>query len=221
MGKIVLICSGGMDSVTLLHKAVKERGAENVEVLTFNYNSKHNKCEIPMATANCEKLGVKQTIIDMGFINDNFESALLSSGDDIPEGHYADESMKQTVVPFRNGIMLSIAAGFAESKGANKVTLGNHFGDHAIYPDCRGDFVKTMSEAMRLGTYNGVTIEAPFTDITKTDIAAIGDKLGVDFSLTWTCYKGKEIHCGVCGSCTERKEAFADSGVKDVTVYEQ
>ena len=150
-----------------------------------------------------------------------FKSDLLRSGCDIPEGHYAEESMKKTVVPFRNGIMLSIAAGFAESIGADAVTIAAHSGDHAIYPDCREPFMRAIGEAMEQGTYAGIKLLRPFIDMDKAAIARRGAELGVDFAETWSCYKGGEIHCGVCGTCVERREAFLLAGLQDPTVYEQ
>ena len=129
--------------------------------------------------------------------------------------------MKSTVVPFRNGIMLAIAAGIAESNGLKHVMMANHGGDHAIYPDCRPEFVSAMSEAVSAGTYENLTILAPYTDITKTDIAMRGKKLGIDYGKTWSCYKGGEHHCGKCGTCVERKEALRDAGIEDTTIYEE
>ncbi|MDE7413864.1 MAG: 7-cyano-7-deazaguanine synthase QueC [Muribaculaceae bacterium] len=213
----VIVLSGGMDSVTLLHQQ-KERIALAV---TFDYGSNHNAREIACAARQCELLGVEHIVIPLEFMSRYFESSLLSGADAIPEGHYADENMKSTVVPFRNGIMLSVACGLAESRGLMHVMLANHGGDHAIYPDCRRGFVDAMSLAMSEGTYDGVTIIAPFTDLKKGDIAAIGAKLGVDYSLTYSCYKGGEHHCGVCGTCVERKEAFQEAGVPDPTCYEK
>ena len=129
--------------------------------------------------------------------------------------------MKSTVVPFRNGIMLAIACGLAESRGLNRVLIANHYGDHAIYPDCRESFVEAMGEAMKRGTYAGVEIVAPYTSITKSDIARIGSEKGVDFALTYSCYKGGAKHCGKCGTCVERKEAMRDAGITDPTDYEE
>ena len=139
----------------------------------------------------------------------------------MPEGHYEAENMKSTVVPFRNGIMLSVACGLAESRKLSKVLIANHHGDHAIYPDCRAGFVHSMSEAMRNGTYIGVQIDAPYTGISKADIARIGKRLGIDYSTTYSCYKGGEKHCGKCGTCVERKEALRDAEIKDTTEYEK
>ena len=206
----VIVLSGGMDSTTLLHER-KERIALAV---TFDYGSKHNAREIECARKNCEMLGIEHIVIPLEFMGKYFKSSLLIGGEEIPEGHYADDNMKSTVVPFRNGIMLSIAAGLAESRGLKKVMLANHGGDHAIYPDCRRGFVDAMSEAIRQGTYDGIVIDAPYTDITKSDIARIGKKIGVDYNLTYSCYKGGEKHCGKCGTCVERMEALRDAGIE-------
>lgn len=212
----IIILSGGMDSVTLLHYR-KDRIALAV---SFDYGSNHNVREIEFARKQCEILGIEHLVIPLEFMGRYFKSSLLEGADKIPEGHYADKNMKSTVVPFRNGIMLSIACGLAESRGLLHVMMANHGGDHAIYPDCRPEFVKSMSEAMRNGTYDGIDIEAAFTDITKGDIAKIGARLGVDYSLTYSCYKGREKHCGKCGTCVERREAFIKAGIEDPTVYE-
>ncbi len=205
----VIVLSGGMDSTTLLH----ERKDQIALAVTFDYGSKHNAREIECARKNCEMLGIEHIVIPLEFMGKYFKSSLLIGGEEIPEGHYADENMKSTVVPFRNGIMLSIAAGLAESRGLKKVMLANHGGDHAIYPDCRPGFVDAMSEAIKQGTYDGITIDAPYTNITKSDIARIGKRIGVDYNLTYSCYKGGEKHCGKCGTCVERMEALRDAGI--------
>ena len=217
MGKdSIIILSGGMDSVTLLHYR-KERIALAV---SFDYGSNHNAREIECARKQCEILGIEHLVISLEFMGKYFKSSLLEGADKIPEGHYADDNMKSTVVPFRNGIMLSIACGLAESRCLLHVMMANHGGDHAIYPDCRPEFVESMSDAMRSGTYDGVDILAEFTNITKSDIARLGKTLGVDYSMTYSCYKGGEKHCGKCGTCVERKEAMAEAGIEDPTVYE-
>lgn len=213
----VIVLSGGMDSVTLLHQE-KERIALAV---SFDYGSNHNAREIECARKQCEMLDIEHLVIPLDFMGQYFRSSLLSGADAIPEGHYADENMKSTVVPFRNGIMLSVACGLAESRDLRHVMIANHGGDHAIYPDCRGGFINAMSRAMKEGTYEGIDIIAPFTDITKGDIARIGKELGVDYSLTYSCYKGGEKHCGVCGTCVERREAMAEAGIEDPTEYEE
>lgn len=213
----VLILSGGMDSVTLLHFK-KDRIALAV---SFDYGSNHNKREIECAAWQCSQLGIEHMIIPLDFMGRYFKSSLLEGADAIPEGHYAEENMKSTVVPFRNGIMLSVACGLAESRGLKHVMMANHGGDHTIYPDCRPDFVRAMSEAMKYGTFDGITIEAAFTDITKGDIARLGKNLGVDYAHTYSCYKGGEKHCGKCGTCVERIEAMAFAGIDDPTQYEE
>lgn len=212
----VIVLSGGMDSVTLLHQE-KERIALAV---SFDYGSNHNAREIECAARQCGLLGIEHLVIPLEFMGRYFRSSLLSGADAIPEGHYADENMKSTVVPFRNGIMLSVACGLAESRDLHHVMIANHGGDHAIYPDCRSGFIDAMSRAMEEGTYEGVDIIAPFTNITKGEIAAIGKKLGVDYGLTYSCYKGGAKHCGVCGTCVERREAMAEAGIDDPTEYE-
>lgn len=209
---MIIIYSGGMDSTALLYEYRQHIRA----AVTFNYGSKHNANEIECAKFHCNKLGIKHILIDLPFINKHFESSLLKSGADIPDGHYQDDTMRSTVVPFRNGIMLSIAAGIAESIGAGSILIANHAGDHAIYPDCRGTFIEHMSEAIKDGTYGGVKLLAPYTNLTKRDIAI---RSPIDLSdHTWSCYKGGEVHCGVCGTCVERKEALY--GLNDKTIYE-
>lgn len=213
----VLIVSGGMDSITMLYE-YKERIALGI---SFDYGSNHNAREIPFAAMHCERLGIKHIVINLGFMHQYFKSSLLEGAEAIPEGNYDEENMKSTVVPFRNGIMLSIAAGVAESNGLKYVMMANHGGDHTIYPDCRPEFVSAMSEATRLGTYPGIEVLAPYTDITKSDIARHGKALGIDYAETWSCYKGGEHHCGKCGTCRERIEALADAGIEDHTVYDE
>lgn len=205
-----------MDSVTLLYD-FKDRIALGI---SFDYGSNHNAKEIPFARWHCEQLGIEHITIDLAFMPQYFKSSLLEGSDAIPEGHYADENMKSTVVPFRNGIMLSIAAGIAESRGLKYVMMANHGGDHTIYPDCRAEFVEAMSEATKAGTFPGIEILAPYTNITKADIARKGKELGIDYSKTWSCYKGEDVHCGKCGTCVERKEALRDAGIEDTTIYE-
>lgn len=214
---LVVLVSGGMDSVVVLHHAAAEQ--EVIAGLSFDYGSKHNHREIPFAKHHCESLGIPHQTIRLDFMEQVFRSALLRSGGAVPEGHYEEESMKQTVVPFRNGILLAIAAGFAESQGAKGVVIAAHAGDHAIYPDCREPFMEAMGSAMSLGTYAEVRLLRPFITLRKEDIAARGAALGVDFSKTWSCYKGGETHCGKCGTCVERKEAFHLAGLPDPTVY--
>ena len=173
-----------------------------------------------MAALHCKRLGIEHLVIPLAFMSKYFTSSLLEGADAIPEGHYADENMKSTVVPFRNGIMLSIAAGIAESRGLKNVLIANHGGDHSIYPDCRPEFINAMDAATKAGTYIDVSVKAPYTNITKTDIARHGKALGIDYRETWSCYKGGEVHCGKCGTCVERKEALEGAGIEDKTIYE-
>ena len=204
-----------MDSITLLH----ERHEEIALGISFDYGSNHNSREIPFARMHCQRLGIKHIVIPLDFMSVYFRSSLLDGADAIPEGHYEDANMKSTVVPFRNGIMLSIACGIAESNGLSRVFIANHGGDHAIYPDCRSEFIKAMDAAMSAGTYAHINIEAPYTEITKTDIALIGKAIGLDYTETWSCYKGGNVHCGKCGTCVERQEALRNAGIEDKTVY--
>ena len=206
-----------MDSVTLLYDY---RDVVALAV-TFDYGSNHNAREIACARIHCRRLGIEHIVIPLAFVAKYFKSSLLSGADAIPEGNYDDANLKSTVVPFRNAVMLAGACGIAESRDLRRVMLANHFGDHAIYPDCRRDFVDAMSEAMRCGTYCGVTVFAPYTDITKADIARRGALLGIDYAETYSCYKGGEHHCGRCGTCRERREALAEAGIDDPTVYDE
>ncbi|MCI6181794.1 MAG: 7-cyano-7-deazaguanine synthase QueC [Prevotella sp.] len=212
----VIIVSGGMDSTTLLY----DRRDEIALAISFDYGSNHNAREIAYAKMHCKRLGIEHITIPLDFMHKYFRSSLLEGADAIPEGHYADENMKSTVVPFRNGIMLAVAAGVAESRNLTKLLIANHGGDHTIYPDCRPEFISAMDSATNAGTYVGVRVVAPYTNITKGDIARIGKKLGIDYAETWSCYKGGEKHCGKCGTCVERKEALAYAGIEDTTEYE-
>lgn len=216
--KTILLLSGGMDSTVALWHTLAQ-GHEVVACLGIDYSSKHNAKELPMARWQAEKAGVPFQIADLTFMNNLFQSDLLKSGGEIPEGHYEEENMKSTVVPFRNGILLSVAAGFAESVGAEGLVIAAHSGDHTIYPDCREDFLAPMSQAISAGTYADVQVLRPFVNVRKEDIATIGHELGVDFTHTWSCYKGLDLHCGKCGTCVERKEAFEIAKLIDPTVY--
>ncbi len=216
--KVVVLCSGGMDSVTALHWARAQHTV--VAALSFDYGAKHNPRELPFAAEHADRLGIRHEIVKLDFVNRLFSSDLLTSGGDIPEGHYEAANMKQTVVPFRNAVMLSIATGFAESAGAEGLVIAAHGGDHAIYPDCREAFMRAMGDAMRLGTYAGIALLRPFIAYSKSRIVSEGAKLGVNFARTWSCYKGTAIHCGKCGTCVERREAFIEAGVPDPTAYE-
>ena len=216
-GKVVVLLSGGMDSVCALYEA---RTRHTVAAcLSFDYGSKHNARELPMAAHHAAQLGIEHVVIPLPFMARHFVSSLLQGGTEIPRGHYEEASMKQTVVPFRNGILLAIAAGFAESRESNGLVIAAHSGDHAIYPDCRESFLAAMAKTLELGTYAGITLLRPFVHMDKAAIARRGQELGVDFSKTWSCYAGGEIHCGECGTCVERREAFELAGVPDPTTY--
>jgi 7-cyano-7-deazaguanine synthase len=216
--RVVVLCSGGMDSTAALYHA-RAAGHEVALVLGFHYGSRHNDRELPFAAYHARQLGLRHEVVRLDFVARLFESSLLVTGGPVPDGHYEEQSMKQTVVPFRNGIMLAIAAGVAESAGATAVVIAAHSGDHAIYPDCREPFMQAMAEAVRLGSYAGIRLLRPFIDLDKARIATRGAELGVDFAQTWSCYKGGEIHCGSCGTCVERREAFIVAGLPDPTTY--
>ena len=211
----LLVYSGGIDSTSMLY----EYADKIALAVNFHYGSNHNDRERRCARENCTRLGIELIEIDLNFMAKYFESSLLSGADAIPSGDYDDNNMRSTVVPFRNGIMLSIAAGLAESRGLKSVMLANHAGDHAIYPDCRPGFVDAMSLAISEGTYEHINIFAPYTNLTKAEIIARGAAAGVDFNLTYSCYCGGENHCGECGTCRERRQSFIDAGVTDPTIY--
>ncbi|MDE6535896.1 MAG: 7-cyano-7-deazaguanine synthase QueC [Muribaculaceae bacterium] len=211
----LIVLSGGMDSVTLLYD-YKDTIALAVN---FIYGSNHNMRELACARRHCETLGIELLEIHLDFMGEYFHSSLLEGGDAIPEGNYEDENMRSTVVPFRNGIMLATAAGLAESRGLRAVMLANHSGDHSIYPDCRPEFIDAMAHAIAAGTYEAIELRAPYTNMTKAQIAMRGRDLGIDYSTTYSCYKGGEHHCGVCGTCRERRESLAEAGIIDTTIY--
>lgn len=213
----VLILSGGMDSAVLLAHELS-RGTR-IAALSFDYGSKHNARELPMASGMCLRLGVPHKVVALPFINELFTSSLLQSGEAVPDGAYDSANMKSTVVPFRNGILMAIAVGYAESIGASRVLIGSHSGDHHIYPDCRPEFNAALDEATRLGTDGAVRLDFPFAAMDKRRIGDLGRGLGVDFAQTWTCYKGGELHCGTCGACDERKYALRRDQGLDPTAY--
>lgn len=215
--KTLVLLSGGMDSVVALHFAAKKQ--EVIAAAGFHYGSKHNDCELACAKFQADSLHIPFYQIALPVIAEEFTSDLLEKGGSIPDGHYEEASMQQTVVPFRNGILLSIAAGLAESKGAEAILIAAHSGDHAIYPDCREDFLRPMAAAIRAGTYAQIELLRPFVAMSKTEIARIGHDLGVDFANTWSCYKGGKLHCGTCGTCVERREAFFLAQIPDPTNY--
>lgn len=216
--KIVAVVSGGMDSVTMLHD-LNAQGNE-LEVISFNYGQRHVK-ELEVAAKNAAKLGLRHTIVEMDFMRGLLSNSALTAGGDVPEGHYAQDNMKATVVPNRNMIMASIAIGYAVNLGFDAVALGVHSGDHAIYPDCRPEFVSALRTASLIANYEPIDIVAPYLKMDKTSIIARGLEIPtMDYSETWTCYKGLQRACGLCGSCQERLEGFANNGIADPIEYD-
>jgi 7-cyano-7-deazaguanine synthase len=223
--KTLVLLSGGMDSTTALalaiHKTENEVGLHrtNVSTVSFNYGQRHAK-EL-MAAANVARYyNVENEVLDLRGAMKAFEGSALTGGGDVPEGHYADETMKKTVVPNRNMIMLSLAAGLAVSRGIEQIVYAAHAGDHAIYPDCRPEFAAIVGAAIQIGNYNAPRLRTPFIAMAKDRIAVVGAQLKVPYHLTWSCYNGREAHCGTCGTCVERIEAFALAGLDDPTSYE-
>lgn len=215
--KTILILSGGLDSTCLLYE-LKKMGDEII-CLNFQYGSKHNARELSAARHTVDEINIPLKVLNLQFITHLFKSALLFNGEDVPEGHYAAENMKKTVVPFRNAIMLSIAGGYAASIGANRIAAGIHAGDHTIYPDCRVEFFDSFKDLLRVGLWEKVDFYAPYLWLNKGDIARRGYDAGAPVYLTYSCYKGGLIHCGKCGACAERKEALGTLNRKDETVY--
>lgn len=213
----VVILSGGLDSTTLLYD-VLSRGEEALAV-TFNYGQRHDK-EIMCARETCSRLSVPHRIVEIGAFGTLVSSALTRQEIDVPEGSYADDTMKVTVVPNRNMVMLSMAGAYAIEVGAGRIYYGAHSGDHTIYPDCRPPFVDAMKAALALCDWHPLILEVPYLFGNKTTILRRGIELGVDYSLTWTCYKGGDKACGRCGSCVERLEAFQELGIRDPLEYE-
>lgn len=217
--KIVVICSGGMDSVTLLYHLASID--HEVVALSVNYGQKHLR-ELEFAKMHADKLGVDFQLADLTGITHLLQgSALTDSSIAVPDGHYEDETMKATVVPNRNMIMLSVAIGYAISIKADAVAYGAHAGDHAVYPDCRPQFADAMEEVAALADWREIKLLRPFVLMTKTRIALEAAKLGVDLATTWSCYRGGKTHCGTCGTCVERKEAIELAGLIDPTVYSE
>ncbi|MAD53972.1 MULTISPECIES: 7-cyano-7-deazaguanine synthase QueC [unclassified Idiomarina] len=215
--KVVVIYSGGMDSFTVLNKAL-EQGHE-VSALSFNYGQRHVR-ELDVAAKVCDELSIPHKVVDITAINTLLAGSSLTDDIEIPEGHYEESSMKSTVVPNRNMILLSLAIGYAVSEGASAVYYGAHSGDHAIYPDCRPEFVRQMNVVSQLANYEPIEVVAPYLDVDKNAILADGLRMALDYSNTWTCYNGRDKACGKCGACVERLEAFAANGVKDPLPYE-
>lgn len=217
--KAVVVYSGGLDSYTTLHAAIRKHGKENVIALSVDYGQRHKR-ELQAASQVCLELGIPQILHNASNLRELLGNSALTAGGEVPEGHYADESMKQTVVPNRNMIFLSLAVGVAVNQGAAFVYTGVHAGDHAIYPDCRPEFIAAMNQVTRISNYQPVEIVTPFLHANKADIVAYGLRIGLDYSKTWTCYNGRELPCGKCGSCVERLEAFHINNTHDPLCYE-
>ena len=215
--KVVVIYSGGMDSFTVLNRAIQD--GKEVFALSFDYGQRHVK-ELKYAAKVCKGLNVAHKVIDISAINQLLAGSSLTDDIDIPEGHYEAENMKSTIVPNRNMILLSLAVGYAVSVDASQVYYGAHSGDHAIYPDCRPEFVMKMNDVCQIANYEAVEIFSPYLNVNKTAILTDGIAMGLDYSNTWTCYNGRENACGKCGACQERLEAFADNNITDPVPYE-
>ncbi|MDG2456088.1 MAG: 7-cyano-7-deazaguanine synthase QueC [SAR86 cluster bacterium] len=216
MTKIIVVYSGGLDSFTLLNEAI--RSGKDVSALSFDYGQKHNK-ELHFVEKFCAQESIDSKIVDVSSIKELFQGSSLMDEIDIPKGHYEDDSMKSTVVPNRNMILISLALGYAVTKEAEEVWFGAHAGDHAIYPDCRPEFVEKMDAVARIANYSPIAVKAPYIAMSKTEILAIGLNMQLDYGLTWTCYEGKELACGSCGACHERLESFAANNVIDPIKY--
>ncbi|MER9147127.1 7-cyano-7-deazaguanine synthase QueC [Mesorhizobium opportunistum] len=217
--KTLVVCSGGLDSVTLAHKVAAEH--QLTGLLSFDYGQRHRK-ELGFATLCAERLGVPQRIIDIHEIGGGLSGSALTDNVDVPDGHYAEDTMKVTVVPNRNAIMLAIAFGLAAAQHADAVATAVHGGDHIVYPDCRPAFIDAfqMMQDHALDGYAQIRLYAPYVNLRKADIVRDGATYGTPFAQTWSCYKGAERHCGRCGTCVERREAFHIAGHPDPTEYE-
>lgn len=216
--KTIVICSGGLDSVSLAHMVAAER--QLTRLVSFDYGQRHRK-ELDFAARAATRLGVPHDIIDMRPIGAALTGSALTDDLDVPDGHYAEETMRVTVVPNRNAIMLAIAFGVAAANGDAAVATAVHGGDHFIYPDCRPGFTEAFEAMQRaaLDGYADVALYTPFVHRTKADIVIAGARHGTPFADTWSCYKGGDLHCGRCGTCVERREAFDLAGVADPTAY--
>lgn len=222
MKKVVVVLSGGMDSATTLYQAIKD--GFDPYTISFNYGQRHKK-ELDYAKELCENISINHKVVDITNLTEVINKSALTNADiDVPEGHYAQENMKITVVPNRNMIMYSIAIGYAVNIGALAIYVGVHSGDHAIYPDCRPEFISELDKIAKIANEGFIaedfTVKAPFLNKTKADIVRIGHELNVPYELTWSCYKGGKEHCGKCGTCVERMEAFELAKIKDPTLYE-
>ncbi len=215
--KSLVVFSGGLDSTVLLYHLKAE--GKDVRALSVNYGQRHG-VELERAKEICGDIGVAWDLIDLSAAGPLLgASALTNRNIAVPDGHYAKETMKQTVVPNRNMILIALATARAIAVGAEEVAYAAHHGDHAIYPDCRPEFAEAMDGAIRLADWSQVTLSRPFVRLSKSDIVRLGAVLGVPFAKTWSCYKGGDAHCGRCGTCIERREAFFLADVEDPTEY--
>jgi 7-cyano-7-deazaguanine synthase len=213
----VAIFSGGLDSTVMLHQLLAE--GDKVLALSIDYGQRHRR-ELEHAQRIAAGLGMEWQLADLSAIRPLISGSSQTSDDvAVPHGHYAAENMKQTVVPNRNMIMIAVAAGWAISRQADRVAYGAHTGDHTIYPDCRPEFAEAMARAIGLADWHHVELYCPFIRMTKGDIVRTGAALHVDFATTWSCYEGGDLHCGQCGTCVERREAFVQANVADPTTY--
>jgi len=218
MKRTICIMSGGLDSTVLLYKAVAE--SSSVLALSFDYGQKHAGRELKAAEFFCDLLGVPQLVVKLSFLQDMLNnSALTNPAIVVPDGHYADDIMKITVVPNRNAIMLNIAAGYCMNLKYDRVAYAAHAGDDRVYPDCRKMFTDALDRVFQIADWHPINLWSPFVEITKADIVTIGHNFNVPFEHTYSCYKGGDIHCGTCGTCVERKEAFELANVPDLTQY--
>jgi len=218
MAKVIALLSGGMDSTTLVAKLIAD--GHEVESVGINYGQRHAK-ELDAAKAVASHFGIPFDVVSLEAVKPFLGGSALTDDVNVPDGHYAENTMRITVVPNRNGMMLNVVAGIAVARKANHIATAIHAGDHYIYPDCRPEFFEAMSKAISLGTqsFGDISILAPFVQISKADIAAVGKEVNAPLELSWSCYKGGEIHCGACGTCFERREAFEIAGIDDPTVY--
>ncbi|MBZ9909527.1 MULTISPECIES: 7-cyano-7-deazaguanine synthase QueC [Mesorhizobium] len=214
----LVICSGGLDSVSLAHKVATEQ--KLIGLLSFDYGQRHKK-ELGFAAICAKRLGVPHQIVDIRDVGRNLSGSALTDNVDVPDGHYAEDSMRITVVPNRNAIMLAIAFGVAAAQKADAVATAVHGGDHFIYPDCRPAFIDAFQTMQNhaLAGYADIRLYAPYVNMSKADIVSEGAKYATPFEATWSCYKGGARHCGRCGTCVERREAFDLAGITDPTDY--
>ncbi len=217
MTSIVCVVSGGMDSVTLLHLAKQQ--FDKVQALTVDYGQKHAR-EIEAAHWQVRELGIPWTLVDLTPLSALISRSALTGEQSVPDGRYDDKVQALTVVPNRNMILASVAIAKAVNDEYDWIGMGLHSGDHAIYPDCRPQFVEALIQIADIANYHPVGIWTPFLHRDKGEIVNIGTELGVNYAHTWTCYKGRGKACGKCGSCTERLEAFENNGLIDPVEYE-